>query len=233
MRSAGAGFIEGLLENPVRGGLVGLAVAGTAAPIALNHYQNELRTDETHEATVDEENTDSSPEGVAAAWRNMEDQDRAASRDRESVVRRSLERYAEFNLTRQLAEQIFDAATLQRIDPEVAFGLVRAESSFKNTSTSEVGAIGLTQLMPKTAEFLEPGISRSELREPSTNLRIGFGYLRSLIDKYEGDEDLALLAYNRGPGTVDRALDRGEDPNNGYADFVRGKEGHGHSLYTR
>jgi soluble lytic murein transglycosylase-like protein len=225
--------VEGLLDSPVRSGLVGLAVAGTAAPIALSHYQNELRTDETHEATAPEGNADSSPEGVAAAWRDMEGQDRAEARDRESVIQQSMERYAEFSLTRQLAEQIFDAATLNQIDPEVAFGLVRAESSFKNTSTSEVGAIGLTQLMPKTAEFLEPGISRSELREPSTNLRIGFSYLRSLIDKYEGDEDLALLAYNRGPGTVDKALGRGEDPNNGYADFVRGKEGHGHSLYSR
>jgi hypothetical protein len=230
-QSAAGHFVESLLENPVRSGLVGLAMAGTAAPIALNHYQNELRTDESHEKTVSEEPADSSPNAVSAVWQELEGEDRAAARDREAVVAESVRKYAEFDLTRDLAEQIYDAAAQNRIDPEVAFGLVRAESSFRNTSTSEVGAIGLTQLMPKTAEFLQPGISRAELREPIINLRIGFSYLRSLIDKY-GDEDLALLAYNRGPGTVDRALKRGEDPDNGYAAFVRGQEGHGHTLYS-
>ena len=112
------------------------------------------------------------------------------------------------------------------------YGLVRAESSFRNSSTSPVGAVGLTQLMPKTASWLQPGVTRTELRDPATNLRIGFKYLRQLIDKYEGDQRRALLAYNRGPGTVDRELRNGRKPYNGYADFVNGIEGHGHSLYT-
>jgi soluble lytic murein transglycosylase-like protein len=60
----------------------------------------------------------------------------------------------------------------------------------------------------------------SQLFQPETNLRVGFRYLRYLIDKYEGDTELALLAYNRGPGTVDRILDRGGDPDNGYATKV-------------
>jgi hypothetical protein len=71
---------------------------------------------------------------------------------------------------------------------------------------------------------MEPGVTRAQLRDPETNLRIGFKYLRYLIDKYEGDEKLALLAYNRGPGTVDRALRQGRNPDNGYADFVYGQE---------
>jgi soluble lytic murein transglycosylase-like protein len=118
------------------------------------------------------------------------------------------------------------------IDPDVAFGLVRAESSFRNASTSPVGAVGLTQLMPRTAAWLEPGVTPTQLRESATNLRIGFTYLRSLIEKYGGNTDLALVAYNRGPGTVDREIERGRDPDNGYAAFVRGLENHGHSLYT-
>ena len=60
---------------------------------------------------------------------------------------------------------------------------------------------------------------------PGTNLRIGFNYLKKLIDRYEGDEGLALTAYNRGPGTVDRILKRGGDPDNGYADAVISGEG--------
>lgn len=137
-----------------------------------------------------------------------------------------------YDLTLDLAEEIHEAAEEHGIDPQIAFGLVRAESSFRNQATSSVGAVGLTQLMPSTARWLVPGTTRSELRDPETNLKIGFRYLRNLIDKYDGDVDLALVAYNRGPGTVDRALKRGRDPDNGYADFVRGEKDHGHELFT-
>jgi soluble lytic murein transglycosylase-like protein len=138
-----------------------------------------------------------------------------------------------FGVTEELAEQIASAAAEYDIAPEMAFGLVRAESSFRNQATSRVGAVGLTQLMPRTARWLEPGVTGTELRDPETNLRIGFKYLRYLLDKYEGDEKLALLAYNRGPGTVDSALERGRNPDNGYADFVFGKTDHGHKLFSR
>ena len=157
----------------------------------------------------------------------------------EKAMQREAERLAKeyrsegFEVSPQLATQISEAAAEFEIDPEVAFGLVRAESSFRNRATSRVGAVGLTQLMPRTAAWIEPGVTRSELRDPETNLRVGFKYLRYLIDKYNGDEKLALLAYNRGPGTVDRALKRGRNPDNGYADFVHGKKNHGHTLFSR
>lgn len=138
-----------------------------------------------------------------------------------------------FGVTEELAGQIAEAAAAYDIDPEIAFGLVRAESSFRNQATSRVGAVGLTQLMPRTAGWMEPGVTRTELRDPETNLRIGFKYLRYLMDRYDGDEKLALLAYNRGPGTVDKALKRGRNPDNGYADFVYGKANHGHQLFSR
>ena len=127
-----------------------------------------------------------------------------------------------FKVSSALAETIYETALENEIEPEIAFGLVKTESGFKNSATSHVGAMGLTQLMPATARWLEPGVSRSELRDSETNLRIGFRYLRDLIEKYDGDTDLALTAYNRGPGTVDRALRRGRDPDNGYAGMVRG-----------
>ena len=137
-----------------------------------------------------------------------------------------------YDLSLDLAAEIQGAAKDNGIDPQIAFGLVRAESSFRNHATSSVGAVGLTQLMPSTASWLVPGTTRSELRDPETNLKIGFKYLRSLIDKYQGDVDLALVAYNRGPGTVDRALKRGSNPDNGYAAFVKGEKDHGHTLFT-
>lgn len=226
--------LENIRRNPVRSGLIGLAVAGTAAPIAINRHQQALRTNPDHESMMARGLGigDPTERGVVEAWQEMEGAAADAAEERERAIEESVARYANYGLTRELAAAIYDAADEHAIDPEVAYGLVRAESSFKNTSTSPVGAVGLTQLMPRTAEWLEPGITKSELRDPDTNLRIGFGYLRSLIDKYSGDTRLALLAYNRGPGTVDRELRNGRDPDNGYADFVFGREDHGHRLFT-
>jgi soluble lytic murein transglycosylase-like protein len=128
-----------------------------------------------------------------------------------------------FKVSDRLARQIHEAAVENGIKPEVAFGLVKTESGFKTSATSHVGAIGLTQLMPATARWLKPGTTRSDLRDTETNLNIGFKYLADLIEKYDGNTKLALLAYNRGPGTVDRLLKRGRNPDNGYADMVYGR----------
>lgn len=132
------------------------------------------------------------------------------------------EKYREsgFKVSERLALQIHEAAVENGIKPEVAFGLVKAESGFKNEATSHVGAIGLTQLMPATARWLKPGTTRSDLRDTETNLNIGFKYLADLTKKYDGNTKLALLAYNRGPGTVDRIRAAGGDPANGYAERV-------------
>jgi soluble lytic murein transglycosylase-like protein len=137
-----------------------------------------------------------------------------------------------YALSDKLARDIYTAAAEFDIAPDIAFGLVRAESSFRNQATSPVGAVGLTQLMPRTAAWMQPGVTRAQLRNPETNLNIGFKYLRYLLDKYDGNENLALLAYNRGPGTVDRAIRQGRNPDNGYAAFVRGEANHGHRLFT-
>jgi soluble lytic murein transglycosylase-like protein len=150
----------------------------------------------------------------------------AEGEKREAVeAKRLAERYRKsgFKVSDRLAMQIHEAAEANGIAPEVAFGLVKTESGFKNSATSHVGAIGLTQLMPATARWLKPGTTRSDLRDTETNLSIGFSYLADLIEKYDGNTKLALLAYNRGPGTVDRLLKRGRNPDNGYADMVYGR----------
>lgn len=142
---------------------------------------------------------------------------RTLERERELVVASFA---AEFDIPLTLATDIHAAALEEKIAPRVAFGLVQAESSFRTRVVSPVGAVGLTQLLPSTARWLVPGTTRSDLMKPETNLRVGFQYLRYLMDKYNGDEKLALTAYNRGPGTVSKLLARGADPDNGYADKV-------------
>jgi hypothetical protein len=119
-----------------------------------------------------------------------------------------------------LAAKIYEAARRHDIEPEVAFGLVRTESEFRDHATSRVGAVGLTQLMPATARWFKRDVTVADLRDSELNLEIGFRYLRELIDRYDGDLHLALTAYNRGSGTVDRVLARGADPDNGYASAV-------------
>jgi soluble lytic murein transglycosylase-like protein len=157
------------------------------------------------------------PKVAAKAKRTREEKVAAA----EELARKYRQRG--FKVSPTLARQIHAAAVANRIDPKIAFGLVRTESGFKNSATSPVGAIGLTQLMPATARWLQRGVTRSDLRNPEVNLRIGFRYLRDLIEKYDGDTELALTAYNRGPGTVDRVLRRGGNPDNGYAGMVLGR----------
>lgn len=146
---------------------------------------------------------------VASAWRA-----KALERNASTVIERLARQHG---ISTGLARQIYTAAVDHDIEPEVAFGLVRTESSFRRTVVSYAGAVGYTQLLPSTARWIAPGTTRGQLFNTTTNLQVGFKYLRYLMDKYEQDTRLALLAYNRGPGTVDRLLSRGADPANGYA----------------
>lgn len=137
--------------------------------------------------------------------------------DREDQVTRAMKKHG---ISREMAEDIYDIAREEGIRPRLAFGLVKTESTFRERAQSGVGARGLTQVMPRTARWLMPGTKTEDLYNRQTNLRLGFRYLDKMIAKYDGDVRLALLAYNRGPGTVDRVLRRGGNPDNGYADKV-------------
>jgi hypothetical protein len=138
-------------------------------------------------------------------------------------LERAFRNSAHYGITADLALKIEEVALAESIDPRIAFELVRVESRFNERAVSPVGALGLTQLMPRTAEWLSPGITRPEIFERETNLRLGFRFLSYLLNYYDGDLRLALLAYNRGPGTVDRLLAEGRDPGNGYARMVMGR----------
>jgi soluble lytic murein transglycosylase-like protein len=136
---------------------------------------------------------------------------------RVSAVMTNSQRY---RIPADLAASIYDIAVSEGIDPKVAYSLVNVESEFFSKAVSPVGALGLTQVMPATGRILQPGLQRADLFDPETNLRLGFRYLREMIARYDGDLDLALHAYNRGPTIVDRIIRNGGDPANGYADAI-------------
>lgn len=132
------------------------------------------------------------------------------------------ERSAEYGIPADLATRIHDTALAEGLSPDLAFRLVHVESSFRKRAVSHKGAVGYTQIKPSTARWMEPGVSERDLFDTDTNLRLGFRYLRMLLDRYEGDLRLALLAYNQGPGRVGKLLAMGQDPANGYARSVMG-----------
>ena len=133
-----------------------------------------------------------------------------------------------YRISTELSAAVYDAAVAENIDPALAFPLVRLESRFNNKALSPVGAVGLTQLMVPTARMYIPGVTREDLYDRDLNLTVGFRHLRSLIREYDGNVQLALLAYNRGGVAVELDRELGINPSNGYDTIVlKGYRGRG------
>ena len=207
--------------------IIGLSIAGAAAPLinagTLPDDERNKHQAQPTEADLARADTGSAPTGGGAG--DVEDKlaakiaSETTATNEATFVNEAMTRY---KISEDLAKDIYEIAQQEGIEPKLAYGLVKTESSFKNTAVSHVGARGLTQVMPRTASWMVPGTKASDLHDQKVNLKLGFRYLNQMIDKYNGDVRLALLAYNRGPGTVDKILKRGGDPNNGYADKVLG-----------
>jgi soluble lytic murein transglycosylase len=110
------------------------------------------------------------------------------------------------------AEVIRRQAAEKRLDPALVAAVIYAESKFE-PHESTAGAQGLMQLLPETAYFIAhlsggTQFTASDLATPSVNVAYGTYYLRYLLDHYDGDEMLAVAAYNAGLANVDRWVAR-------------------------
>jgi len=104
------------------------------------------------------------------------------------------------------------AATEAGVDPNLFAALIRKESGWDPSAVSPKGASGLTQVMPDTAR--DPGFGIKPLAnpgDPDEQLRFGAQYLKAMLDRYGGDVDRALAAYNWGPGNADNWSGSAED----------------------
>jgi hypothetical protein len=93
---------------------------------------------------------------------------------------------------------IAEHARAQGVSPELVRAVIQVESGFNSLALSPKGAMGLMQLMPATAREL--GVLSPF--HPGENIRGGVTYLRQLLTLYDGNVELALAAYNAGPGSV-------------------------------
>lgn len=100
-----------------------------------------------------------------------------------------------------LGDIVARTARRYNLDPQLVDAVVRAESNYNPDAVSSAGAQGLMQLMPATAQ--EMGVSNPF--DAEQNIAGGCRYLRQMLDRYGGDTDKALAAYNWGPGNLDRS----------------------------
>lgn len=119
------------------------------------------------------------------------------------------------NHPRAYAAAVNAAALRHHIDPDLLFAVMRVESVFDRRIVSYAGAIGLMQIMPRTANLIAHRLGRADftlpdLLDPNTNVEFAAWYLASLLQRFEGRLPLAIAAYNGGPHNVRQWL-------NGYA----------------
>lgn len=122
----------------------------------------------------------------------------------------------DLQLARDLARLVHKNAQIYGRDPNLVLAIIAEESDFNPKAISSVGAVGLMQVMPHWSRVLA---INGDLTDPETNIRTGLQILGFYLEMYQ-DLEIALTAYNRGPGPVDAALRKGASPNNGYAPKV-------------
>lgn len=114
---------------------------------------------------------------------------------------------------KQYEEYVLKYSEELSIDPMLTFAIIKTESNFHSEIESKSGAIGLMQLMDKTAkeqaEKLNIVYTKDMLYDPEINLRLGLNYFNGLLDLFEQNYVLAFAAYNAGLGNVQKWIREG------------------------
>jgi soluble lytic murein transglycosylase-like protein len=124
-------------------------------------------------------------------------------------------RITDRELANTVTQAIEDASGEFGVDPWLVASLIRVESAGDPSIVSSVGAIGLTQIMPKTGAEIAKTLgmenySTELLYDPATNVRMGTAYLRQLLNRFDGSVHAALAAYNWGPTHIAKRIKRRE-----------------------
>ena len=125
----------------------------------------------------------------------------------------------------ELADAIYRESVAADVDPFLVASIVARESSFRSRAVSRVGAVGLMQLRPFVAKNVAQRSSIEwngveTLHSPDRNLRLGILYYKELLDRFEGDREMALTAYNYGPTRVSAQVARGTYRGSSYANKI-------------
>ena len=126
----------------------------------------------------------------------------------------------------RVARVIVEEARTHDLEPDLVMAVIEVESAGYHLAESHVGALGLMQLLPSTGRELAEKLGIEwkgphTLFDPVINVRLGTAYLRELADRYDGDVNTALAAYNWGPGRIDRRIRRGATVPRLYVEQVR------------
>jgi soluble lytic murein transglycosylase-like protein len=105
-----------------------------------------------------------------------------------------------FDESTPFEQRVIAAATREGLDPALVLAVVEVESRQATDAVSPKGAVGLMQVLPETAAE----IGFPDAADPARNLKAGCRYLAALLESFGGDVELALAAYNAGPGAVRR-----------------------------
>jgi soluble lytic murein transglycosylase len=116
-----------------------------------------------------------------------------------------------------IAHSIIVESNKHGLDPFFVMAVIAGESSLNPEAKGPVGEIGLMQLRPTTGEWIAKACglkwrNKNDLKDPVKNIKLGTAYLSWLREKFEGQSQLYLAAYNMGPGNVNKALAKNVKP---------------------